>query len=137
MAENTLTSRKMTLFPWLMAGDLITIVLVTLFGFSTHQELDTAGLRMLTTFLPVLASWLLVAPFLGLYQLDKVLEARQLWRPFYAMILAAPMAAFLRGAWLQRPVVPIFVVVLGGVSALAILLWRGIFWWISARGKRA
>jgi hypothetical protein len=129
------TSKSSSLFIWLIAGDLITLALVTVFGFSTHQELGTAGLRMLTTYLPLLAGWLLVAPFLGLFQLDTIFEARQLWRPFYAMLLAAPMAAFLRGAWLARPVLPVFVVILGGVSALAILAWRIIFWWLAARNK--
>lgn len=90
---------------------------------------------MLTTFLPVLAGWLLIAPFFGVYRKACVLEARHLWRPFYAMILAAPMAAFLRAAWLGRPVIPIFVVVLGGVCALAMLAWRSIYLWFSARRK--
>jgi len=137
VAENLITSRKMEQLPCLVAGDLITIGLVTIFGFSSHQELDTAGLYMLTTFLPVLAGWLMVAPILGLYRTETVFEPRNLWKPFYAMLLVGPMAAFLRGAWLQRPIIPIFVVVLGGVSALAILLWRGIFWWFATRGKRA
>ena len=58
-----------TRFPWiLLAGDIVTFALVTIFGFATHGTLDSAGMRMLTTFLPVLAAWLLFAPFFGVYQ---------------------------------------------------------------------
>lgn len=80
---------------------------------------------MLATFLPALIAWLLVAPHLGAFDTHQAVEARQLWRPFWAMLLSAPLAAFLRGAWLGLTIQPLFVAVLGGVNALAILAWRG------------
>lgn len=113
---------------WLVLGDVISLGLVTLFGFASHGTLDTAGGRMFSTFVPLLAAWFLSAPFLGVYRLDWVAQARQLWRPFWAMILAAPLAAWLRAVWLGGVVLPVFVVVLGGVSAIAILVWRLIYW---------
>lgn len=51
--------------------------------------------------------------------------------------LASPMAAWLRGLLLNSPILPIFVVILGGVSSMAILLWRGVYWLVATRLKRA
>lgn len=119
----------------LIAGDIITLAIVTLIGFASHGTAGTAGTRMLTTFLPLTIAWFLVAPFLKVYHNEIVYDFRQLWRPFWATILAAPMAAFLRGLFLSSPILPLFVVILGGVSALAILLWRVIYWLVAVRMK--
>lgn len=118
---------------WLVAGDILVLGLVTLTGFASHDELGTAGTRMLTTFVPLVLAWFLISPWLGVFQAEITANPRQLWRPFWAMVLAGPMAAWIRGAWLQRPIVPIFVVVLGGVSALTLLAWRIIYWLIYSR----
>ena len=49
------------------------------------------------------------------------------------MILAAPLAGFLRAAWLGTDVVVIFVVIFGGLSALAVSAWRGVYWLLARR----
>jgi hypothetical protein len=116
----------------LVAGDIITLALVTVFGFASHGEAGTAGLRMLTTFAPLIVAWFFVAPFFGVYESQRAATYRQLWRPFWAMIVAGPMAAWLRSVMLgmtnqnglNTPIWPVFVVVLGGVAALAVLAWR-------------
>jgi Protein of unknown function (DUF3054) len=116
----------------LVAGDILTLALVTVFGFASHGEAGTAGLRMLTTFAPLIVAWFFVAPFFGVYETQRAAEYRQLWRPFWAMIVAGPMAAWLRSVMLgltnqnglNTPIWPVFVVVLGGVAALAVLAWR-------------
>jgi hypothetical protein len=112
----------------LLVGDICTLLLVTLFGFATHGTMETAGTRMLSTFIPLVIAWLLVAPHLRVFKKAVTSEWKELWRPFWAMVLAAPLAAWLRGAWLGAPILPIFVVVLGGISALAILAWRALYW---------
>jgi Protein of unknown function (DUF3054) len=117
----------------LIAGDVLVLLLVTVFGFATHGELGSAGLRMLTTFVPLVVAWALVAPHLGAFDLERISQPSQLWRPFWAMVLAAPWAAWLRGALLNAPVLPVFVVVLGGVCALALLVWRFLYWAFYAR----
>jgi hypothetical protein len=117
--------KKQTL--WLMAGDALTLILVTIYGFASHNELAAGGARMFTTFLPLLLAWLLMAPFLGVYDPERTGDPRQLWRPFWAMVLAGPMAGWLRGMLLGQPILPVFVLVIGGVSALALLLWRSIY----------
>jgi asparagine N-glycosylation enzyme membrane subunit Stt3 len=118
---------------WVIIGDILMLGLVTLFGFASHDELGTAGTRMMTTFVPLVFAWVLISPWLGVFRDEIMDNPRQLWRPFWAMVLAGPMAAWIRGAWLQRPIVPLFVVILGGVSALALLAWRTIFWLITSR----
>lgn len=128
--------KKITQHQWiLIGGDVITAIIITLWGFASHDTLDTAGLYMLTTFIPVLAAWILIAPIFGVYDLKRMKNVPQLWRPFYAMIVASPMAALIRAFWLGRSIAPLFVVVLGGFSALGILLWRSVHWILVWRGK--
>ncbi|MBC8333231.1 MAG: DUF3054 domain-containing protein [Anaerolineae bacterium] len=128
--------KKITKQQWvLISGDVIIAVIITLWGFASHDTLDTAGLYMLTTFIPVLVAWLMIAPLLGVYDLDRMKNIRQFWRPFYAMIIVSPMAALIRAFWLGRGIAPLFVVVLGGFSALGILLWRVVHWMLFWRGK--
>lgn len=117
----------------LIAGDIITLAVVTVIGFASHGIANTAGARMLTTFIPLVVAWFLVAPFLNVYKSEYVLDGLQLWRPVWAMVLAAPMAAWLRGVMLSSPVLPIFVVILGGASVAGILIWRALFWLVANR----
>ncbi|MEJ2600882.1 MAG: DUF3054 domain-containing protein [Anaerolineales bacterium] len=126
-------SKRISALWILVAGDVLVLLLVTIFGFATHGELGTAGLRMLTTFVPLVVAWGLVAPHLGVFDLEKSSQPAQLWRPFWAMVLAGPWAAWLRGVMLNEPILPIFVVVLGGICALALLLWRTLYWAFYAR----
>lgn len=121
---------------YLIIGDILTLAIVTVIGFASHSTAGTAGSRMLTTFIPLLVAWLLIAPHLKVYDHDVALDGRQLWRPFWAMVLAGPMAAWLRGLLLNSPIQPLFVIILGGVSALAILAWRGLYWLLMTRMKR-
>ncbi len=121
---------------WMIVGDILALGLVKLFGFDSNDELDSAGSRMLTTFIPLVIAWLMVAPFLGAYDFSRLKYPIQLWRPFYAMILAGPLAAFLRGVMLgNAPILPVFVVVIGGISALALLAWRALFWLLVLRRR--
>ncbi len=128
--------RKVPLWVILLIGDTLTLALITLFGFASHGTMETAGTRMLTTFIPLVVAWLLVAPHLGVFQDDVTRNWKDLWRPFWAMVLAAPLAAWIRGAWLNAPILPIFVVVLGGISALGLLAWRTLYWiWRNRAGR--
>ena len=117
----------------LLAGDIILLAVVTAVGFARHDTLGSAGMRMFSTFIPLLAGWFMIAPLLGVYDLERAADLRQLWRPFWAMVLAGPMAALLRGLLLNSPILPVFVVVLGGISALSILGWRLIYALLAAR----
>jgi hypothetical protein len=117
---------KMKIRIFLLLGDALVVGAVTLYGFAAHEELGTAGWRMLTTFLPLLAAWLMIAPHLQVFVPERAADYRQLWRPFLAAWFAAPMAGWLRAIWLGTAVVPVFILVLAGVSSIGLLIWRGL-----------
>ena len=113
----------------LILGDIIALAIITVVGFATHGETDISFLpRMLTTFIPLIVSWFLIAPWLGLFNAQVTSEPKQLWRPPLAMLLAAPMAAILRAAMLNAVALPLFTFILGGSAAVGMLVWRGILW---------
>jgi DUF3054 family protein len=115
----------------LIIGDIFAIALVNLVGFATHGEADLAFLpRMAALFFPLSVSWFLLAPALGLFQREITSNPKQLWRPVLAMIFAAPLAAVLRGFILNAPVIPIFAAVLAATSALGMVIWRLIWYWL-------
>jgi len=118
----------------LILGDSVAIALVTLIGFATHRELGTAPLsRILATFAPLAFGWFLIAPWLGLFEAPVTAAPRLLWRPPLAMLFVAPLAAFLRGAFLNSVILPLFVAVLGVSAALVVLTWRGLWLILSRR----
>jgi hypothetical protein len=121
----------------LLLGDALAILVVTLIGFAAHG-LSTATPRWLTTYLPLLLSWFLLAPWFGVFLAVQYCRPRQAWRAPLAIIFAAPLAALLRSLWLGTVVVPVFVVVLAATAALGMLLWR-LAWsllcrWIERHG---
>lgn len=112
----------------IVLGDMLALAVVTLIGFATHGDMDSSVLpRFLATFIPLVFSWFLLAPWFGLFQPEIASSPRQLWRPALTFLFAAPLAALLRAVVLSTVVVPIFAVVLGGTSALGTMLWRGIY----------
>ncbi len=108
----------------LILGDLLVLFLVTLTGFATHGEISEYP-RMAITFLPLCLGWGLAAGLLGLYRVDQAFEARSLWRPAAAALLGIPLATWLRAAWLNSVVIPIFVLVMVGMVAIFMTIWRG------------
>ena len=111
-----------------MLGDILAMLAITLIGFATHGELNTSFItRMSALFFPLIIAWFLLSPWFGLFQTEIISNPRQLWRPALAMLLAVPLAAVLRGLILNAPIIPIFVVVLITISALGMLVWRGIY----------
>ena len=118
----------------LILGDTFSILAVTLFGFATHGELDTAFIpRMSALFFPLTIAWFLLSPWFGLFQTEIISNPKQLWHPALAMLFAAPLAAVLRGLILNAPIVPIFVVVLAATSALGMVIWRGIYFFLNRK----
>jgi hypothetical protein len=111
----------------LLAGDMLVLALVTVVGFANHGRLNAVGLYMLTTFIPLLAAWLLIAPHLRVFDPRHTGDPRQLWRPLWAMALAAPMVGFLRALWLQSVIDPVFVLVMAAFGGLGLLIWRSLF----------
>ncbi|HSL29186.1 MAG TPA: DUF3054 family protein [Anaerolineales bacterium] len=125
----------------LVLGDTLAIALLTLIGFATHGETDLSFLpRMAALFFPLSIAWFLLAPPLGLFRRETFSDPRQVWRAGLAAVFAAPLAAVLRGFILNAPVIPIFAAVLAGTSALGLMIWRLISYWLDKRrsdGQRA
>jgi len=118
----------------LILGDLLAIAVITVIGFATHGEAGTSFLlRMAATFVPLTLSWFALAPALGLFEVERVRNARQLWRPALTAFFAAQLAVILRGLWLNAAVLPLFGLVLGATSALGMAVWREIWIWIDQR----
>ncbi|KAA3644645.1 MAG: DUF3054 family protein [Chloroflexi bacterium] len=120
----------------LLLGDSIVLALITLAGLGTHDSLSLVATRFLPNFVPALAAWLLLAWPLGAYDEEQLGDWRQLWRPFWAMLLSAPLSAFLRALWLGSDTIfVVFVLVLSGLGSAVILLWRIIVWlYVKRRG---
>ena len=120
----------------LIIGDVLAILTVTLTGFATHGELDTAFIpRMSVLFFPLIVAWFLLSPGLGLFQPENTSNLKQLWRPAFAMLFAVPLAAVLRGLILNAPIIPIFVVVLIATSAGGMFCWRGIYFFFNRKTR--
>ncbi len=109
----------------LALGDSGMLALITIIGFASHGETGLSfAPRMLTTFLPLLVGWFLIAPWLGLFDEQVNSDPRQFWRPILAMVLAAPLTAILRAVMLNGAALPLFTLILGGSAALGMLAWR-------------
>lgn len=122
----------------LIVGDVIALAIITVIGFASHGETDVSFLpRMLTTFAPLVISWFLIAPWLGLFNAQIISNPKQLWRPPLAMLLAAPMTTVLRATMLNGVALPLFTLILGGSAALGILAWRGLYlMWFKKTNQR-
>jgi hypothetical protein len=120
----------------LFAGDIIALAIITVIGFASHGETDISFVpRMFTTFIPLVVSWFLIAPWLGTFDAQIISKPKQLWRPALAMLLAAPLATILRATMLNGVALPLFTFILGGSAALGMLVWRGL-WYLLAHRKR-
>jgi hypothetical protein len=121
-------------FIWVILGDLLALLIISIVGFASHNE--AIDWRILTTYVPYLVAWLLIAPWLGVYQPGRTRQPLQVWRPMLAAFLAAPMAAWLRGIWLNRAILPVFILVLGLSAAFGFGIWRLAWSFISQRVGR-
>jgi len=115
----------------LILGDILAIAIITIIGFATHGETELSLLpRMLTTFVPLVIAWFLVAPWLGLFAPMITDNPKMLWRTPLALVFAGPLAALLRALLLNSVVIPIFGVVLSGSAALGMLVWRLLYYFL-------
>lgn len=119
--------KRIVVIAILIVGDAVVLSGTALLGFAYHRSLEIAEGRVGVTILSSLVGWFLAGIPLGIYNPNKLSDYRYLWRPLWASTLAAPLATFLRGAFLARPILPIFVIVFGGINTLALLAWRVIY----------
>jgi hypothetical protein len=113
---------------YLLIGDCFALFIITLIGFITHGEGNLSFLpRFLAAFVPITITWLILAPWFGLFQPEITSNSKQLWRPVLAMIFSAPLAVVFRGLILNAAILPIFAIVFGATSAFGVVIWRGIY----------
>lgn len=106
-------------------GDIVVYLVTTLVGFSSHGTLRAESLpRVLLTFIPFTAAWFILAPWFGVFRSEILCTRKGLLRVTLASVLAAPIGAFLRGLWLASPILPAFVLIMAGVSAAFMIVWR-------------
>jgi hypothetical protein len=118
----------------LYVGDTIALLLTTIVGFLTHGESDFSFLpRFLAAFIPLTLAWFLLAPWFGLFQPEVISNPMQLWRPLLVMLFAVPLAVILRGFILHAAVLPLFAAIFGVTSAFGLLLWRGVYLFLSRK----
>jgi len=118
----------------LIAGDVLALAIVTIIGFATHGETGMSFLpRMSAMFFPLAGAWLIFAPFLGLFQQEITSNPKQFWRSVLVMIYAASLAVVIRGLILNTAIIPIFAVVLTATSALGMLVWRIIYFFLDRK----
>lgn len=120
----------------LIAGDVLLLGLLTILGFATHGETGASFIpRMGTTFLPLVLGWFMIAPWLGLFDEAVTFNFKLLWRIIPAMLFVAPLAVVLRATLLHSAALPIFALVLGGMNALGMLVWRTIYIYLFRKGN--
>ena len=118
----------------LYLGDALALFFATMIGYLAHNyDFPTMLTRMLPAFVPWAAMWLLVGLMIKAFDPIRASDPRRLWRPVVGIVLTAPIAAGLRAAWLQTPVVPVFVGVMAAVTGVAILAWRILYWLVTQR----
>ncbi len=118
-----------------IAGDMVVLILLVVVGFASHAELSAIP-RMVGTVVVFGASWFLVAPFFGLFDVPALTRpVDALWRTALAWLVAAPLGAFLRSVALDRAtIVVVFVMVTIAVNGTGLVLWRtALAWWNGRR----
>jgi hypothetical protein len=119
-----------------IVGDIAVLVLLTAIGFATHLTFDAFG-RLIVTALGSVLAWAMVAPFFGVYDERDFETPGALWRVAWASMVAAPMAAFLRGMALNRDIPWVFVVVTMLTSGFGLVAWRIFYGWSLSRRQRS
>jgi hypothetical protein len=118
----------------LILGDILAIAALTAIGFVTHGETESTDLpRMGLSFLLVAGAWLILAPWFDLFDEQARTNPNLLWRIPLAMLFVAPLVVILRAAILGGLANPIFTFVLGSTNALGLILWRGIYVFVTRR----
>jgi hypothetical protein len=110
----------------LLLGDLAAIGIAVWIGLQFHQLGETIWQRFPFTFVPWSLAWYFVAAKFDLLHWKKVTLA-QVGQILMAMIIASPLAAMLRAAWLGTAALPLFALIMGAVTAFAIIVWRLIY----------
>lgn len=118
----------------LFVGDFLVLMLFAVLGRSSHaMDVSTGTLpAVMNTAAPMMLGWLLAGIVTGVYTTAGMYPTgRVLLRTLLTGVIAGPLGVALRALWLGRPIIPTFVLVATGTSALMMLVWR--FGWSRLR----
>jgi len=128
---------NLTKYQWgLISGDIIAIFLTVAIGFRNHETLNIFFQRFAFTFIPWTFSWLLIAPKFQLFDDPAQKLTAQIKKIIFAMVIASPLAAILRAAWLGSTALPFFALIMGASSALRLIIWRIIYSKLLSRSEQ-
>ncbi|MCW5874364.1 MAG: DUF3054 domain-containing protein [Anaerolineales bacterium] len=113
----------------LMLGDAVLILLFMVVGLNFH---DSAAVRLLPNFVPFAFAWWLAGHYTDQW---AVPTWRSLWKVIPAAVLAAPLGAVLRAAWLGGVALPLFTGITAAGLALVLIAWRAVYLLVFANRK--
>ena len=123
----------------LAAGDALAFMVFAALGRASHSEAAgiAAILQIAETAAPFAIGWFVVAPFAGAYRAELTQQPRlMLARSALAWLLAWPIGLLLR-ALIRQSTIPLSFAIVTLITNMLILLgWRGVFAWLSGKGKR-
>lgn len=110
---------------FLIFGDALALLVLTVIGFASHGETDASYLPRAALMLAAyLTGWFSLAPAMGLFVPAQ--SGRPLWRVALTGFFAGLLAVVLRGLILQSDVAPLFSLVIGATAAFGMFFWRWI-----------
>jgi hypothetical protein len=122
----------------LAAGDLVAFNVVTAIGLLSHGQLtslDALG-QVATVAAPFAIGWFLIAPFAGAFRADIAGQLRRILpRAALAWLIALPIGLLLWSLIRQKQIQPAFALVTFITNLIALLGWRGLFAWLTARNR--
>jgi hypothetical protein len=118
------TVKKEIDFP-LLLGDWVALALVAVIGFWSHTQTIQIG-RFFAVAVPLCLAWLITAPWFGILAAGKQHGWQEWWKIGWAVLLAIPLAAVMRGWILNNPVQITFTFVMIATSLLTLWIWRFI-----------
>lgn len=111
----------------LLLGDSGTIIIIVLLGGLFHKTITYNYSSIFITSISWIIGWISLASISRLYNHEYVIKIESVWFSVWVMILASPIAGLIRGVILEKPIIPVFVGVLGGVLAISMFFWRLLY----------
>ena len=141
-AERALDNRKNVLQTGILVfGDIVVFLIFAAIGRRSHGEDAgmSAVLQVVTTAVPFLIGWFLVAPFIGAFRRDIMADPLKMARRTALAWLAAwPVAMLLRGLLVDHAIPPwTFWLVAFLSNTIFLQIWRLPYALVTKRLKRA
>lgn len=121
----------------LVVGDALAFVVFALIGLRSHEAAPSLDV-FVRTVLPLLVSWFLIAPRLGVFRQETVGSlVRLAVRTMGAWLVAGAVGLLIRGMLFDRPLIASFVAVVLVGQALILVGWRVLHAAVTRGDRRA